>query len=149
MYQVTVFLSRSPVSLSLPPLLWELLPAPAATQLAILLNLVYEGAIGIFDDSSEGVSFFPGFLARQFVGTCNSLVLCVIIDVDDYRSSKWQGGHSDGHIGRRPSQRNTFFNIYIHPPQFEPVNGHRAKTTSKARSVAETAREGCLRRGLS
>jgi len=74
-YQVSVFLSRSSVSLGFPPLPKELLPAPAIVQLVILSTLVYESAIGIFGDSSEGVSFFLVFLLVSIEGICGGLAL--------------------------------------------------------------------------
>ena len=79
MYQVTVFLSRSSISLGFPPLPEKLLPAPAVIQLAILLTLVYESAIGIFGDSSEGASFYLVFLLVSIEGTCGGLALYDIL----------------------------------------------------------------------
>ena len=79
MYQVTVFFSRSSISLGLPPLPERLLPAPAVIQLFILLTLVYESAIGIFDDSSEDASFSPVFLLVSIEGICSGLALYVIL----------------------------------------------------------------------
>jgi len=72
-YQVTVFLSRSSISLGFPPLPKELLPGPAVIQLVVLLTLVYESAVGIFGDSSEGSSFFLVFLLVSTEGACGGL----------------------------------------------------------------------------
>ena len=79
MYQITVFLSRSSISLGFPPLPEKLLPAPAVVQLVILLTLVYESAIGIFGDSAEGASFLLIFLLVSIEGICGGLALYVII----------------------------------------------------------------------
>ncbi|KAJ8082239.1 battenin CLN3 protein [Marasmius tenuissimus] len=46
-YQTTVFLSRSSISLGLPPLPEKLLPLPAIAQGIILSLLVYESAVGV------------------------------------------------------------------------------------------------------
>lgn len=78
MYQVTVFLSRSSISLGFPPLPERLLPGLAVIQLVILLTLVYESAIGIFGDSSEGASFFLVFFLISIEGTCGGLALYVV-----------------------------------------------------------------------
>ena len=74
-----MFLSRSSISLGLPPLPKELLPGPAVIQLVILLTLVCESAIGIFGDSSEGASFFLVFFLVSVEGVCGGLALCAII----------------------------------------------------------------------
>lgn len=79
MYQVTVFISRSSISLGFPPLPEKLLPVPAILQLVILLTLVYESAIGIFGDSSEGASFYLVFWLICIEGLCGGLALYVII----------------------------------------------------------------------
>jgi battenin len=39
----------------------------------ILLTLVYESAVGIFGDSSEGASFFLVFLLISIEGICGGL----------------------------------------------------------------------------
>jgi len=72
-YQATVFLSRSSISLGCPPIPERLLPAPAVIQLIILFTLAYESAIGIFGDSSEGTSFFLVFLLVSIEGICGGL----------------------------------------------------------------------------
>ncbi|KAF9647783.1 batten's disease protein Cln3 [Thelephora ganbajun] len=72
-YQVTVFLSRSSISLGCPPLPAKLLPVPAIIQLVILLALTYESAIGIFGESSEGTSFLLVFLLVSIEGICGGL----------------------------------------------------------------------------
>ena len=72
-YQGAVFFSRSSISLGCPPLPEKLLPVPAITQFAILLTLVYESAVGIFGDSSEGTNFFLVFLLVSIEGICGGL----------------------------------------------------------------------------
>ena len=74
-----MFLSRSSISLGCPPLPEGFLPAPAATQLVILLTLVYESAVGIFGDSSESASFLLVFLLVSIEGICGGLALYVTI----------------------------------------------------------------------
>ena len=73
-----MFLSRSSITLGCPPLPKELLPGPAVIQLVILLTLVYESAIGIFGDNSEGASFFLVFLLVSIEGVCGDLALYAI-----------------------------------------------------------------------
>jgi len=72
-YQTSVFLSRSSISFGFPPLSKKLLPAPAVTQLVILLILAQESVVGIFGDNSEGASFFLVFLLVTIEGICGGL----------------------------------------------------------------------------
>lgn len=73
-----MFLSRSSISLGFPPVPKELLPGPAVIQLVILMTLVYESAIGIFSDNSEGASFFLVFFLVSIEGVCGGLALYAI-----------------------------------------------------------------------
>ncbi|KAL1948617.1 hypothetical protein VTO73DRAFT_10423 [Trametes versicolor] len=72
-YQTTVFLSRSSISLGLPPLPGRLLSLPAIIQGAILCTLAFESAVGIFGDAHEGVSFALVFLLICVEGVCGGL----------------------------------------------------------------------------
>jgi battenin len=72
-YQTTVFLSRSSISLGLPPLPARLLSLPAFVQGAILFILAIESAVGIFGDDSEGLSFSLVFLLISIEGFCGGL----------------------------------------------------------------------------
>ncbi|OSD04986.1 batten's disease protein Cln3 [Trametes coccinea BRFM310] len=74
-YQSTVFLSRSSISLGLPPLPGRLLSLPAIVQGVILSTLAYESAVGIFgdDDAREGWSFAFVFLLIAVEGICGGL----------------------------------------------------------------------------
>ncbi|KAF8964735.1 CLN3 protein-domain-containing protein [Flammula alnicola] len=59
-YQATVFLSRSSISLGFPALPTRLLPLPAIVQFGILLTLSYESAFGFFGEESESMNIFLG-----------------------------------------------------------------------------------------
>ncbi|KIP10785.1 hypothetical protein PHLGIDRAFT_115138 [Phlebiopsis gigantea 11061_1 CR5-6] len=72
-YQTTVFLSRSSISLGLPPLPSRLLSLPAILQAVILFIVVIESAVGIFGDDSEALSFSLVFLLISLEGFCGGL----------------------------------------------------------------------------
>ena len=72
-YQTTVFLSRSSITLGLPPLPGRLLSAPAILQGFILTTLAFESAVGIFGDEHEGLSFALVFLLISIEGICGGL----------------------------------------------------------------------------
>jgi battenin len=72
-YQTTVFISRSALSLGIPPLPSQLLSLPAIVQAAILVTLVFESASGIFDFASEEWSIFCVFLLISAEGICGGL----------------------------------------------------------------------------
>ncbi|KAI0375973.1 batten's disease protein Cln3 [Pilatotrama ljubarskyi] len=72
-YQSTVFLSRSSISLGIPPLPGRLLSMPAIVQGVILSTLAYESAVGIFGDANEGWSFAVVFLLIAIEGICGGL----------------------------------------------------------------------------
>jgi battenin len=72
-YQATVFLSRSSISLGLPALPVRLLSLPAIIQLTILLLLMCESAFGLFSPESEGASFLFVFLLISVEGFCGGL----------------------------------------------------------------------------
>ena len=66
-------MSRSSISLGLPPLPTRLLSVPAAVQALILTILAIESAAGIFGDDSEGLSFSLVFLLISIEGFCGGL----------------------------------------------------------------------------
>lgn len=72
-YQSTVFLSRSSISLGLPPLPSNLLYLPAVLQGCILVTLLYEAAKGFFPDSSEGTNVAFVFVLISIEGVCGGL----------------------------------------------------------------------------
>ncbi|KAJ7120975.1 batten's disease protein Cln3 [Mycena epipterygia] len=72
-YQTTVFLSRSSISIGIPPLPARLLPLPAVIQAGILLTLAFESAVGIFPsgpDANEAWSIVTVFLLISLEGIC-------------------------------------------------------------------------------
>lgn len=72
-YQSTVFVSRSSISLGIPPLPEKLLALPAVAQFLILVTLVYESAVGIFSDDHPASSIFFVFLLISIEGICGGL----------------------------------------------------------------------------
>ncbi|KIK07105.1 hypothetical protein K443DRAFT_87885, partial [Laccaria amethystina LaAM-08-1] len=72
-YQTTVFLSRSSISLRIPALPQSMLPLPAIIQAIILLILTYESAVGFFDDNDEVWSVFLVFVLISLEGICGGL----------------------------------------------------------------------------
>ncbi|KAI6112369.1 batten's disease protein Cln3 [Pisolithus thermaeus] len=72
-YQITVFISRSTISLGIPPVPVRLLPLPAVVQFAILITLAYESAFGIFSEDYEGRSIVFVFVLISIEGICGGL----------------------------------------------------------------------------
>lgn len=72
-YQSTVFLSRSSITIGLPALPARLLPLPAIVQAVILLTLSLESAIGLVPDNMEGLAFGLVFLLISMEGICGGL----------------------------------------------------------------------------
>ncbi|KZT64099.1 hypothetical protein DAEQUDRAFT_733061, partial [Daedalea quercina L-15889] len=74
-YQTSVFLSRSTLSLGLPPLPAALLPLPAVIQAFVLLTLALESAVGLFDRGSAGgaLAFSLVFGLISVEGICGGL----------------------------------------------------------------------------
>ncbi|KAJ7057155.1 batten's disease protein Cln3 [Mycena amicta] len=70
-YQTTVFLSRSSISIGVPPLPARLLSLPAIIQFGIFLTLTFESALGVFpSDSDEAWSIVFVFLLISLEGIC-------------------------------------------------------------------------------
>ncbi|KAL0578345.1 battenin CLN3 protein [Marasmius crinis-equi] len=72
-YQTTVFLSRSSISLGLPPLPERLLSLPAIIQGVILSLLVFESAVGFAADDFEATNIAIVFVLISFEGICGGL----------------------------------------------------------------------------
>jgi len=72
-YQSTVFVSRSSISLGIPPLPARLLSLPAITQFLILVTLIYESAVGIFSEDHSASSIIFVFLLISIEGICGGL----------------------------------------------------------------------------
>ena len=69
-YQTTVFLSRSSISLGLPPLPSHLFYLPAVTQAVILAILSLESGVGIIPQSSETAAVAFVFILISLEGIC-------------------------------------------------------------------------------
>ncbi|KAJ3561689.1 hypothetical protein NP233_g10045 [Leucocoprinus birnbaumii] len=72
-YQATVFLSRSSISLGLPALPERLLPLPAIIQAVILSLLALESAYGFFSSEAEAINVFFVFILISLEGICGGL----------------------------------------------------------------------------
>ncbi|KAH9834839.1 batten's disease protein Cln3 [Rhodofomes roseus] len=74
-YQASVFLSRSTLSLGLPPLPAALLSVPAIVQAFVLLILALESAVGLFDGGRDGgaLAFGLVFGLISIEGICGGL----------------------------------------------------------------------------
>ncbi|KAJ4490376.1 batten's disease protein Cln3 [Lentinula aciculospora] len=72
-YQTTVFLSRSSISIGIPPLPPNLLPLPSVLQGFILLLLAFESSIGFYGEEAEGLSITTVFILISLEGICGGL----------------------------------------------------------------------------
>ncbi|KAF9224848.1 batten's disease protein Cln3 [Gyrodon lividus] len=72
-YQSTVFISRSSISLGLAPLPAKLLSMPAIVQFVILIVLAFESAVGFFPEDHEGSSIALVFILISIEGICGGL----------------------------------------------------------------------------
>ncbi|KAH8112767.1 batten's disease protein Cln3 [Phellopilus nigrolimitatus] len=72
-YQSTVFLSRSSISLGLPPLPARLLSLPAIVQSVILFILALESGAGVIPEEYEGLAVGLVFLLISIEGVCGGL----------------------------------------------------------------------------
>ncbi|KAF8639182.1 hypothetical protein AX17_001668 [Amanita inopinata Kibby_2008] len=72
-YQATVFLSRSSISIGIPPLPVQLLPLPAMIQAGILVALALESAIGFYSSEAENFSIAMVFILISLEGICGGL----------------------------------------------------------------------------
>lgn len=69
-YQTTVFLSRSSISLGIPALPSRLLSLPAIIQFFVLLTLIFESTVGFFPEGAEGSNITLVFLLICLEGFC-------------------------------------------------------------------------------
>ncbi|KAJ3547710.1 hypothetical protein NMY22_g1551 [Coprinellus aureogranulatus] len=75
-YQTFVFLSRSSISMGLPPLPERLLPLPSVVQGFILMTLAYEAAVGFFgsdDNPTQVKNIYFVFFLICLEGICGGL----------------------------------------------------------------------------
>ncbi|GLB39925.1 putative CLN3 protein [Lyophyllum shimeji] len=103
-YQTTVFLSRSSVSLGLPPLPQRLLPLPAIIQLGILIVLAIESAVGLFPDETIGASIMTVFLLISLEGICGGLAYVNVF----YRVNQEEPDPRSAHDIERARQEKEF-----------------------------------------
>ncbi|KAF5392778.1 hypothetical protein D9757_001015 [Collybiopsis confluens] len=114
-YQTTVFLSRSSISVGLPPLPAHLLPLPSIIQGFILLLLAYESAIGFYPGGDgagagqdvgnrEGWSIFTVFLLISLEGVCGGLAYVNAF----YRINQERPDPSTAHNMERAKQEKEF-----------------------------------------
>ncbi|OJA19793.1 hypothetical protein AZE42_05618 [Rhizopogon vesiculosus] len=103
-YQITVFLSRSTLSLGLKPLPARLLPAPAIIQFVILVILVLESAFGLLPESRAEGSIFLVFLLISIEGICGGLAYVNVF----YRVNQEQPDPSSVHDPELARQEREF-----------------------------------------
>jgi len=72
-YQTTVFLSRSSISIGIPPLPQKFLPLPSVFQGFILLLLVFESSVGFYAADAEGLNILTVFFLISLEGICGGL----------------------------------------------------------------------------
>ncbi|OAX37129.1 batten disease protein Cln3 [Rhizopogon vinicolor AM-OR11-026] len=103
-YQITVFLSRSTLSLGLKPLPARFLPAPAIIQFVILVILVSESAFGLLPESRAEGSIFLVFLLISIEGICGGLAYVNVF----YRVNQEQPDPSSAHDPELTKQEREF-----------------------------------------
>ncbi|KAF8878068.1 batten's disease protein Cln3, partial [Infundibulicybe gibba] len=103
-YQATVFLSRSSISLGVPPLPARLLSLPAIVQGFILLTLAFESAVGFFPSESEGMSIVTVFLLISLEGICGGLAYVNVF----YRINQERPDSNAAHDIERTRQEREF-----------------------------------------
>lgn len=101
-YQATVFLSRSSISLGLPALPTRLLFIPALTQAVILFLLVLESAFGFFSPEYEGLNIFFIFVLISIEGICGGLAY---VNVFYHLNQEHSDPHSAHDLERRKQER--------------------------------------------
>ncbi|KAG6827711.1 hypothetical protein H0H92_010684 [Tricholoma furcatifolium] len=102
-YQTTVFLSRSSISLGIPPLPARLLSLPAFIQGFILAILAFESAVGIYSLDDETASIVTVFLLISLEGICGGLAYVnVFYRVNQERSDD---PHADEDAERTKQER--------------------------------------------
>jgi len=103
-YQATVFLSRSSISLGLPALPTRLLSLPAITQGIILFLLTLESAFGFFSPESEGINIFFVFVLISIEGICGGLAYVNVF----YRLNQEHPDPNPAHDLERTKQEREF-----------------------------------------
>ncbi|KAF7342040.1 Protein BTN [Mycena venus] len=108
-YQTTVFLSRSSISIGIPPLPASLLPLPAILQAVILLTLAFESAVGIFPSGpgaadSEAWSITVVFLLISLEGICGGSAYVNVF----YRINQEEPSPATAHDIERTRQEREF-----------------------------------------
>ncbi|KAJ4496176.1 batten's disease protein Cln3 [Lentinula edodes] len=103
-YQTTVFLSRSSISIGIPPLPPNLLPLPSVLQGFILLLLAFESSIGFYADDAEGLSIIAVFALISLEGICGGLAYVNAF----YRINQEHPDPSSAHNMERAKQEKEF-----------------------------------------
>ncbi|KAJ3882230.1 batten's disease protein Cln3 [Lentinula edodes] len=103
-YQTTVFLSRSSISIGIPPLPPNLLPLPSVLQGFILLLLAFESSIGFYADDAEGLSIITVFALISLEGICGGLAYVNAF----YRINQEHPDPSSAHNMERAKQEKEF-----------------------------------------
>ncbi|KXN84016.1 Protein BTN1 [Leucoagaricus sp. SymC.cos] len=103
-YQATVFLSRSSISLGFPALPAKLLPLPAIVQVIILFLLTIESAFGLFSEESEASNVFFVFLLISIEGICGGLAYVNVF----YRLNQEHPDPDSNHDLERTKQEREF-----------------------------------------
>ncbi|KAG6909730.1 hypothetical protein DXG01_015718 [Tephrocybe rancida] len=103
-YQTTVFLSRSSISLGIPPLPARLLSLPAIIQALILTILTFESAVGFFTVDDETSSIVVVFLLISLEGICGGLAYVNVF----YRINQERPDAQSAHDIERSKQEKEF-----------------------------------------
>ncbi|EIN10244.1 batten's disease protein Cln3 [Punctularia strigosozonata HHB-11173 SS5] len=103
-YQTGVFLSRSSISMGLPPLPGWLISAPAVIQAFILLALTLESALGLAGNDTQGVLLV--FVLISVEGICGGLAYVNVYHHINQRSPSSIAG--DGTSTERARQEQEF-----------------------------------------
>jgi len=103
-YQTTVFLSRSSISIGIPPLPLNLLPLPSVLQGFILLLLAFESSVGFYAADAEGLSIATVFFLISLEGICGGLSYVNAF----YRVNQERPDPSSAHDMERAKQEKEF-----------------------------------------
>ncbi|KAK2460752.1 hypothetical protein APHAL10511_007222 [Amanita phalloides] len=100
-YQATVFLSRSSISIGIPPIPIRVLALPSIVQAGILLALSFESAIGFYASKSEGLSIATVFTLISLEGICGGLAYVNVF----YHVNQEQGDQTIDSIERAKQEK--------------------------------------------
>ncbi|KAG6867096.1 hypothetical protein C0993_006867 [Termitomyces sp. T159_Od127] len=103
-YQTTVFLSRSSITLGIPPLPASLLSLPAVLQALIFAILAFESAVGLFSRDDGAVSIITVFLLISLEGFCGGLAYVNVF----YRINQERSDSQSAHDLERTKQEREF-----------------------------------------